>query len=66
MSRYLIRRINESPKIKLCTQTEITALEEATISNACTAGEQNQRRRNDDIRHVFVMTGAIPNTQMAG
>ncbi len=63
MSRYLIRRIEQSPTIVLCTQTEIVALE---------GGDAVERVRwrslltgaveTGDIRHVFVMTGAVPNT----
>ncbi len=64
MSRYLIRRIEETPAIVLRPHTEITALE---------GGDHLERvrwRNNKtgnfgvhDIRHVFVMTGAVPNTR---
>jgi thioredoxin reductase (NADPH) len=63
MSRYLIRRIEQSPDIVLHTRTEIVALE---------GGEGLERIRwrqrpselveTQDIRHVFVMMGAVPNT----
>jgi thioredoxin reductase (NADPH) len=64
MSRYLIRRIEENPRITLRTQTEIVGLE----------GEDHLetvqwRKRNDgttelkSIRHLFVMTGAAPSTR---
>ena len=63
MSRYLIRRIERSPAIILRTQTEIVALEGKDAlervrwrSLPAGAGETG------DIRHVFVMTGAVPNT----
>jgi thioredoxin reductase (NADPH) len=64
MSRYLIRRIEESPKITVHTHTEITALEgeahleRVTWKNAAT-GEVETRA----IRHVFLMTGADPCTE---
>jgi thioredoxin reductase (NADPH) len=64
MSRYLIRRIEEHPAITLETHSEIVALEGDTRL------ERVQSRNNKtgdatwrEIRHVFVMTGAIPATQ---
>ena len=63
MSRYLIRRIEESHNIVLLTHTEITAvtgndhLESVRWENSVT-GEAEAR----PIRHVFVMTGAAPCT----
>jgi thioredoxin reductase (NADPH) len=64
MSRYLIRRIEETPSIALLTQTEVTALE----GNDHLARVQWRDKRRDadethDIRHVFMMTGALPNTR---
>src|SRR5262249_5031801 len=63
MSRYLIRRIEESPRITLRTRTEIEALEgdahlERVRWRSSAAGEVETR----PIRHVFSMTGALPNT----
>jgi thioredoxin reductase (NADPH) len=63
MSRYLIRRIEESPTITLRTYTSIVALEgngrleRVTWRNSKT-GESETR----EIHHVFSMTGASPNT----
>ena len=63
MSRYLIRRIEEDPRITLHTRTEIAALEGDDHL------ESVHLRRSDDgtterkaVRHVFVMTGAAPST----
>jgi thioredoxin reductase (NADPH) len=63
MSRYLIRRIEESPAITLHPHTEICALE---------GGDHLERVRwrdtitgaveSHDLRHLFLMTGAVPNT----
>ena len=63
MSRYLISRIEANPKITMLTYTEIEQLE---------GGDHLQRvhwRNNRtsetgvyDIPHVFMMTGACPNT----
>jgi thioredoxin reductase (NADPH) len=63
MSRYLIRRIEQNPRIELRTRTEIVGLEgsdhleRVRCRNA--AGEIETR----PIRHVFVMTGAVPSTK---
>ena len=63
MSRYLIRRIEESPKITLHTYTEIDALEgEAHLERVRWRNNQTGKTEAHDIRHVFVMTGADPNS----
>jgi thioredoxin reductase (NADPH) len=64
MSRYLIRRIEENPAITLLPQTEIVALEgnghlERVRWRDSRAGNTETR----DVRHVFMMTGAVPNTR---
>ena len=62
MSRYLVRRIEETPNIEVRTNARITAL----------AGNESLERVTCDgargtntvpIRHVFMMTGADPNTR---
>ncbi|MFY9886288.1 MAG: NAD(P)/FAD-dependent oxidoreductase, partial [Candidatus Cybelea sp.] len=63
MSRYLSRRIEETPNIELHTHTEIAALEgddhlESVRWRNNQTGETQERR----IRHVFLMTGGVPNT----
>jgi len=63
MSRYLINRIQESRAIELHTHTEIAALEgdgrlERVTWRCATSGEVV----TEDIRHLFLMTGAVPNT----
>jgi thioredoxin reductase (NADPH) len=64
MSRYLIRRIEETPNITLLPHTEVSGLaggdhlERITWRNNQT-GETEDR----DIAHVFLMTGAVPNTE---
>jgi len=63
MSRYLIRRIEQSPNIVLRTRTEIAALdggdrlERVTIRDRRTGSVETL-----GIHHVFVMAGAVPNT----
>jgi len=63
MSRYLIRRIEEDPRITLHTRTEIAGIEGDDHLESV-----HFRRRDDGtterkaLRHVFVMTGAAPST----
>jgi thioredoxin reductase (NADPH) len=67
MSRYLIRRIEDAPNIRLLVETEIVgldgrdALERVTWLHKAT-GERATR----EIGHVFMMTGASPNTAWLG
>jgi thioredoxin reductase (NADPH) len=64
MSRYLIRRIEESPKITLHTRTEIAALEgENHLERVQWRDKNTGATEMHDIRHIFLMTGATPNTQ---
>jgi len=66
MSRYLIRRIESNPAITLRTKTEIVALEAAIIWRRCAGGTiEAGLTETHDIRHVFTMTGAVPNTLVA-
>src|SRR6266404_3265311 len=63
MSRYLIRRIEQSSRITLRTNTEIIALEGTTsLDRIRCRDSQSGNVETHDIRHVFVMTGAIPST----
>jgi thioredoxin reductase (NADPH) len=63
MSRYLIRRIEESPNIVLRTNTEIVALEGGDhLESVRWQNNETGQTEEHKIRHVFVMTGAAPNT----
>jgi thioredoxin reductase (NADPH) len=64
MSRYLIRRIEENPAITLHTNTEMAALEgDGQLERVQWRNKQTGKIEERSIRHVFVMTGANPNTQ---
>jgi thioredoxin reductase (NADPH) len=64
MSRYLIRRIEESPNIALRTHTEITALEGSDhLERVHWRDNQTGNTETRTISHVFVMTGADPKTR---
>ena len=63
MSRYLIRRIEENPAIDLRVQTEIVALEgNGHLESVRWRDNRNGNEETNAIRHVFIMTGAVPNT----
>jgi thioredoxin reductase (NADPH) len=63
MSRYLIRRIEDSPVIELHTQTEVTELAgDAHLESVCWIDKVSGVRDPHKIRHLFVMTGAVPST----
>ena len=63
MSRYLIRRIEENPRIVLRTKTEIVALEGAEHLECVRWRDESGNIETRDIRHVFLMTGAVPATR---
>ena len=64
MSRYLIRRIEETPTIVLRPHTEIVALEGGDhLESVRWRNSQTGQTEEHKISHVFVMTGAAPNTR---
>jgi thioredoxin reductase (NADPH) len=64
MSRYLIRRIEENSSIVLRTRTEIVGLEGNTeLERVRWRDNQSAETESHDLRHVFMMTGANPNTR---
>ncbi len=63
MSRYLIRRIEETPNITLRTRTAIIALEgEKHLERVTWKNSSTGQVEVRSIRHVFLMTGAVPST----
>ena len=63
MSRYLIRRIEESPDITLHKCTELTKLDGNGHLERVEWQTQGNSLESHNIRHVFVMTGAAPSTK---
>ncbi len=64
MSRYLIRRIEETPNITLRPHAEIVALDgRGHLECVCWRNNQTGQIEVRDIRHVFLMMGATPNTR---
>jgi thioredoxin reductase (NADPH) len=63
MSRYLIQRIETNPKIDLHCKTEIVSLEgESHLEQVQWLDKTTGDITTHPIRHVFMMTGANPNT----
>ncbi len=63
MSRYLISRIEASQDITLRTYTEVEALEgDAHLERVRWRQVQTGQTDAHDIQHLFLMTGACPNT----
>ncbi len=63
MSEYLIDRIVSSPKITLHPFTEITALDgERHLESVTWTLRKTGESETHPIRHVFLMIGAMPNT----
>jgi thioredoxin reductase (NADPH) len=63
MSRYLIRRIEGSSNIELHLETELTSVEgDGHLARVTWKHKPSGAVESRQIRHVFVMTGAVPNT----
>ena len=63
MSRYLVRRIEQSPKITLLPHTEIVGLAgEQHLERVTWRNNQTGATTTKPILHLFSMTGAVPNT----
>jgi thioredoxin reductase (NADPH) len=63
MSRYLIRRIEDTPAIVVHPHTEIVELEGGDhLESVRWRNHQTEQHEKHKIRHVFLMTGAAPNT----
>lgn len=64
MSRYLIQRISENPKIELHFNTEIVGLEGDTqLERVQWRDKRTGETSSHEIRHLFIMAGASPRTE---
>ena len=64
MSRYLVQRIEQSPRITLHPYTEIIELRgEQHLENTVWRDSHSSKVEEHAIRHVYLMTGASPNTE---
>jgi thioredoxin reductase (NADPH) len=63
MSRYLIQRIEENPAIEVHYCTEIVGLEGGTqLERVAWQDKNTGETSTHDIRHLFIMAGASPQT----
>jgi thioredoxin reductase (NADPH) len=62
MSTYLIRRIEDASNITLHTRTQITALSGVKRLERVAWATDGDAPVSHELRHVFLMTGASPNT----
>ena len=63
MSRYLIRRIEETPNIEIHANTEVVALEgDDHLERVTWRNNQTGQTDSRNIAHLFSMTGAMPNS----
>ena len=64
MSRYLVRRIDDSPKIEVRTTSEVAGLEgDHHLERVRWRDGKTGQETTENIRHLFVMTGAVPATK---
>ncbi len=64
MSKYLIRRIEESPNITMHPHTEVIELRgEAHLDGLTWKNNQTGEVEQHPFRHLYLMTGASPNTE---
>jgi thioredoxin reductase (NADPH) len=64
MSRYLIQRLTENPKIEMHCNTEIVELAgDTTLETVTCQNKSTGEKRLHTIKHVFMMTGASPQTE---
>lgn len=64
MSRYLIRRLEENPAIDVRTQSEVVGLEgSGHLARVRWRDKRSGTLETSAVAHVFMMTGAVPNTR---
>jgi len=64
MSRYLVCRIGDTPSIELRTGCEVVAIEgERHLQRIVCRNRESGAETVEDVRHLFVMTGAVPATK---
>jgi thioredoxin reductase (NADPH) len=63
MSSYLVHRIEDARNITLHTRTQITALEGSDRLERVLCSYGGGAPEPQELRHVFLMTGAVPNTR---
>jgi thioredoxin reductase (NADPH) len=65
MSRYLVDRVERSPRIEVMTETEVVALHGTAVVESVTLQSSDGSREDVDTSAVFVMIGADPCTEVS-
>jgi thioredoxin reductase (NADPH) len=65
MSRYLVDRVERSPRIEVLTETEVVALHGSAVVESVTLRSGDGSRRDVDAAAVYVMIGADPCTEVS-
>jgi thioredoxin reductase (NADPH) len=64
MSRYLVRRLEETPSIEVRTGCEVVAIQgERHLQRIVCRSRETGTETVESVRHLFVMTGAVPATK---
>ena len=68
MSRYLCDRIAAQPNIEVLTETEVVALtgQDGMLEKVSWRGRRTGAQTTRNIRHLFLLIGAEPNTNWLG
>jgi thioredoxin reductase (NADPH) len=65
MSRYLVDRVERSPRIEVMTETEVVALHGSAVVESVTLQSSDGARQDVDTAAVYVMIGADPCTEVS-
>jgi len=65
MSRYLVDRVERSPRIEVMTETEVVALHGSAVVESVTLQSSDGSREDVDTSAVYVMIGADPCTEVS-
>jgi thioredoxin reductase (NADPH) len=65
MSRYLVDRVERSPRIEVMTETEVVALHGNAVVESATLQSRDGNREEVDTSAVYVMIGADPCTEVS-
>jgi len=65
MSRYLVDRVERSPRIEVITETEVVALDGSAVVESVTLQAADGAREDVDTSAVYVMIGADPCTEVS-
>ncbi|MDX6654626.1 MAG: thioredoxin reductase, partial [Solirubrobacterales bacterium] len=65
MSRYLVDRVERSPRIEVLTETEVVALHGTAVVESVTLQSADGAREDVDTSAVYVMIGADPCTEVS-